>query len=859
MTHSSTDAAPLGDAAMAAGALNASTMRLLNLFFILNAADTPLSTTRIISDADMGYGSGNEASDKKKFQRDREQLAQHGIAITEVKMEGSAGNEESWWQIDRVRTHTQPGSISPDDASIVLAAIDETFELHANNLERWPLQRAYLKLLDAAGEHQVSEAASSSDAYSTQMQGIWNAVAAKRAAHFTYRDGAGVLKQHVVSVYGTFTRNRISYFTGFDQEANDIRTFRTDRVISSTRPPKGTPTYEIPAEFDLRRHQFLPFDFSSEPETDTVFSFPATMSTPEIERITNRRGTLVYPNMASGSPSDLSSETASGCTDAPERNPETAILWQIGVRDLDAAAGWALEHASRGMRPRSPQALIDAWRARIDRALGAHGLEPSADHAANAASSGTDTPVPARMRAWPSSAASLSADGAEMNASPAGTCAKPSSTASPSAGMAEANTSPASASPTDTASTLSPACRGDDGHVPNRYRNDPVPKRHTAASASADNTGASPSPTGDSPTGVAESSSSTGAPSPWRTRPQPSRPQSAYRNDPVPSRNGRHAETNPSPNCAPQQRSLTARASLDAALNILARLSTAPGQRVALDELASMLSLTPEQTERIIAGLMELADSVSGARIVLSIEDGMVRLSGDAARMQPLRLAPDEAIALHSALTRYQLNDDVWQRLQHNLMPAGTDEGARIDLRTSDDALFGRFWPRLCEALQDGVRIEILYRSQDAPVARRRTVDAGFIELADEGAYLTAWDIQRDAQRRYRLDRIEDLSFTPDSAVRHPFRRTSLQDSLHRQGERVTLLFESVDQARQTGWAGLELKRAQQRREGVMIPAYITSRAWLFDQLLAAGGSIRLLDARDMCKELQVHVAGLKL
>lgn len=810
MTHSSTDAAPLGDAATAAGSLNASTMRLLNLFFILNAADTPLSTTRIISDADMGYGSGNEASDKKKFQRDREQLAQHGIAITEVKMEGSAGNEESWWQINRARTHAQPGSISPDDASIVLAAIDETFELHANNLERWPLQRAYLKLLDAAGEHQVSEAASSSDAYSTQMQGIWNAVAAKQAAHFIYRDGAGVRKHHVVSIYGTFTKNRISYFTGFDQEANDIRTFRTDRVISSTRPPKGMPTYEIPAEFDLRRHQFLPFDFSYEPETDTVFSFPATMSTPEIERITNRRGTLVYPNMAAGSPSDLPSETASERTDAPERDQETVILWKIGVRDLDAAAGWALEHASRGLRPRSPQALIDAWCARIDRALRAHGLAPLADHAENVASPAMDTPVPACMRAAASSSAVLSLSGSEEETSPtgafpagtaadtcpAGMCSNLSSAASPSAGVAEANASSASA----------------------------------AAGASV----------------------------PYRTRPQP-----AYRNDPVPKLHNRHTETTPSPNCMPssaeRQRSLTARASLDAALNILARLSAAPGQRVGLNELASMLSLTPEQTERIIAGLMELADSVSGARVVLSIEDGMVQLSGDAARMQPLRLAPDEAIALHSALTRYQLNEDVWRRLQHNLMPMGIDEGACIDLRTSDDALFGRFWPRLCEALQDGVRIEILYRSQDAPAARRRTVDTGFIELADEGAYLTAWDIQRDAQRRYRLDRIEDLSFTPDSAVRHPFRRTSLQDSLHRQGERVTLLFESVGQAQQTGWAGLELKRAQQRREGAVIPAYITSRAWLFDQLLAAGGSIRLLDARDMRKELQAHAAGLKL
>lgn len=394
MTHSSTDAQSLGSAEQPPAALSAGTMRLLNLFFILNAADTPLSTTRIISDADMGYGSGNDASDKKKFQRDREQLAQHGIVISEVKMPGGAGNEESWWQIDRGRTHVQPGSISVDDASIVLAAIDEAFELHANNIERWALQRAYLKLLDAAGESQLSEAASNSDAYSPCMQGIWNAVAAKQAARFTYRDGTGVLKQHTVEVYGTFTRNRASYFIGLDQGAGAIRTFKTDRVIASTRPPKGAPTYDIPDSFDLTQHQFLPFDFSQAPESEVVFSFPATMSTPEIERITNRRGTLTEstetgrsackqaPHEAGHEPSKLASKAeahAPGANTQQEHASEqvssTVRLWHIKVRNIEAAAAWALGYAARGMRPHAPEALIGAWNACIDHALAAHGLD----------------------------------------------------------------------------------------------------------------------------------------------------------------------------------------------------------------------------------------------------------------------------------------------------------------------------------------------------------------------------------------------------------------------------------------------------------------------------------------------------
>lgn len=309
----------------------------------------------------------------------------------------------------------------------------------------------------------------------------------------------------------------------------------------------------------------------------------------------------------------------------------------------------------------------------------------------------------------------------------------------------------------------------------------------------------------------------------------------------------------------PPVRTLTAHASLDAALNILARLSSAPNQRVSRSDLASMLSLSSDQVNQVVDGLMELADTVSGARVALSVEGDTICLTGTAAQIHPLRLAADEALALQSALTRFHLDEDVWKRLRRSLMPAGFDPDRCIDLRTGDDALFGSFWPRLCEALQDGVRIEILYRSQHAPAARWRTVDGGFFELVDEGAYLTAWDIQQNAQRRYRLDRIEAVRLTPESAARHPFRRTSLQDSLHRQGERVTLLFESPDQAQQTGWAGLELKRAQQRRDGVVVPAYITSHTWLFDQILAAGGSIRLIEPHGLCRKLQAYAAGLKL
>ena len=58
--------------------------RILNLFFVLNSSPEPLTTEQIVLDSDLGYGSGNVDSDKRKFRRDRDKLLERGIVIKEV-------------------------------------------------------------------------------------------------------------------------------------------------------------------------------------------------------------------------------------------------------------------------------------------------------------------------------------------------------------------------------------------------------------------------------------------------------------------------------------------------------------------------------------------------------------------------------------------------------------------------------------------------------------------------------------------------------------------------------------------------------------------------------------------------------
>lgn len=326
-------------------------LRILNLLFAFNAATGPLITEQIITDSDLGYGSGNRASDRRKFQRDRERLANHGIIVREVRDTGMSETEESFWEIDRRSTHAERESLSADDASLVLAAIDETFELHADNPERWPLQRAYLKLKEIAGlpfDDGTTNNSNGAGGFSSTLQTIWAAFMAHRPARFTYRDARGAETQREVELYGTFAQGNRSYLVGFDRSAQGMRTFRTDRIIRSRHTPASAGTYAVPAEFDVEDYQFLPFDFSDDDPIDAAFSFPASVDKHELTLLTRGRGTL-------------------------ERQANASMwTWTVAVRDMDAAAVFALQHTGLGMKPLSPATLVERWRSAITKAVDAH-------------------------------------------------------------------------------------------------------------------------------------------------------------------------------------------------------------------------------------------------------------------------------------------------------------------------------------------------------------------------------------------------------------------------------------------------------------------------------------------------------
>lgn len=316
--------------------------RILNLLFVLNASRIPITTSQILDDEELGYSTTKRESAMKQFKRDRQKLESLGIVIAEVKEPGASEREESSWAIDQDRTHAVPRLITADDADLLATAL--TNHLNSPGLPyRLPLERITAKLTSARGlvPPELPETAEASP--DSVLEAVWTAFSLRLKLTFEYENARGETARRTVCVYGLFSVKGVSYLVGLDEKSSEVRTFRIDR-IGRVWKPKGS--YAVPTDFDVTDFLFFTFDFEGATSAPAAFTFPPSVPRAEIETITHGRGTLSF-------------------------HPD-AIRWDIDVRDLDAAAGFCLEHSQMGMLPLEPHTLIDCWRNRISKAVQAH-------------------------------------------------------------------------------------------------------------------------------------------------------------------------------------------------------------------------------------------------------------------------------------------------------------------------------------------------------------------------------------------------------------------------------------------------------------------------------------------------------
>lgn len=287
--------------------------------------------------------------------------------------------------------------------------------------------------------------------------------------------------------------------------------------------------------------------------------------------------------------------------------------------------------------------------------------------------------------------------------------------------------------------------------------------------------------------------------------------------------------------------SLTPASALNCCLELLVSLTAAPGGTIQAHPFMTDHHLDDEQLDAIIEMLQSIADDRTGARIAVSCANGRISLMGNAGELRPLRLRQPEALALDCALKRCHVNPNTQRRIEEALAPALPVTNPQ-QLLAADD-LFGGFFPTIAEAIASGVRLRMHYRANNEVTATERTIDPIHIEVAGQAAYLVAWNIEKDAQRSYRLDRIARLEMTDESVVPHEIVRMTAAESLAAHGDIARLRWSAMSLFERSTWAGIDRTQAHHDSQGgVTAPVSYTSQTWLFDQVIAGGGEIEIIE-----------------
>ena len=296
---------------------------------------------------------------------------------------------------------------------------------------------------------------------------------------------------------------------------------------------------------------------------------------------------------------------------------------------------------------------------------------------------------------------------------------------------------------------------------------------------------------------------------------------------------------------------------VQAALRLLEALTAAPTHSISRSHACAALGCRDAEVESYCDLLSTLADRNAGTRAVVSCDETSVSLFGDAGALRPLRLGLGEGLALEHVLAALKIDSALGSRISQALLkqPLATEETNPLIASTTS---YGTWYQRLSEAIEDGVRCSILYRSHRDTEPVHRLVDPGRIDTDATATYLIAWDVEKGAERTYRLDRIAGVALTEDSVSVHPWNGASRAESLSEHGVRATLEC-SAERAAQLAWQGIESSSPVPENPGrVRLTVYVATDRWLFDEVLAAAGDMVVIEPRSLVEDLVSYSCALR-
>jgi proteasome accessory factor B len=223
--------------------------RLINLTIALLATKRYLTKSEIFTSVE-GY-EGSAETKERMFERDKDDLRSLGIEI-EVGSFDPLFNDEAGYRIKQEKYQFELSDITPTEVSLLSLAAQAWQEASFGDVA----QKALLKLRSIgvpSDELTIPGAVHKLDDGGQDLALISKAIAQHELLSFTYLDS--LLNQGVRTIVpiALSARSGFWYLSGVDQDVQEIRTFRVDRIKGEISASKGPSDFEAPHDFDLAK------------------------------------------------------------------------------------------------------------------------------------------------------------------------------------------------------------------------------------------------------------------------------------------------------------------------------------------------------------------------------------------------------------------------------------------------------------------------------------------------------------------------------------------------------------------------------------------------------------------------------
>jgi len=220
--------------------------RLINLTIALLATKRFITKSEIFRSVE-GY-EGSAETKERMFERDKDDLRSLGIDI-EVGSFDPLFNDEAGYRIKQEKYQLDLGEITPTEISLLSlaaqawqgASFDEAAQKALLKLNSMGVPSDSLSLPAAANK--ITDGGS-------DLPLITKAISEQQLITFTYVDSQLTGQERKVVPIGLSSRAGLWYVSGVDQEIQEIRTFRVDRIDGEIAVSKGPKDFETPNNFD---------------------------------------------------------------------------------------------------------------------------------------------------------------------------------------------------------------------------------------------------------------------------------------------------------------------------------------------------------------------------------------------------------------------------------------------------------------------------------------------------------------------------------------------------------------------------------------------------------------------------------